>query len=96
MTYNNITGMYTCPFCGAISPVDYGVSCGCLYDDMPRDTPDRDPIRDMDWYLIDGMFVGYSDDATIVASIKDAYKISNNGSDYFTFVNNGNTYRLYF
>ena len=95
MTYDNITGLYRCPFCGAHSPIDYGLSCGCLYDDIPRDTIKRDPISNVDWHLIKDTFVGYCDDADVIASIKDAYTTTA-GSDFITFSSDNNPYKLYF
>ena len=98
MTHNVNTGLYTCPFCGMNSSIDYGTSCGCLYDDVPTTTSDTDFFNLVDWYPVEGkdFIFGYCDDADIVAAIKNTFNTTSDGSDYFTFIKDNTEYRLYF
>ena len=92
MNYNDTTGLYVCPFCGAHSPIDYGVSCGCLYDGM-TDTS-HDPIRDVDWEDYGNFVAGFTDDSDVIRDIINTYNGVNNGN-FISFSKADINYRLY-
>ena len=93
MNYNDTTGLYVCPFCGAHSPIDYGVSCGCLYDGMTTD-PINDPINLIDWFNEGQFMAAFIDDSDVINSIIDTYNGVNNGT-YISFCKANVNYRLY-
>lgn len=98
MNYNDITGLYTCPFCGTISSIDYGASCGCLYDNHQSKSEETDYFSLVDWMPVEGknFTFGYSDDSEIVNAICTKYGAKSNGSDFVTFFKDNKEYRLYF